>query len=156
FGTLDFSSTQIALNLLKNDVSTRIVQAPKLIALDNQEATIFVGETIRFAQTTASSNQSGGLTFSIDEAKNSPVQVGFQLLMIPHVIPDRDQVMMTIIPQQRSLVGPDDGFRTFKTNVGGSQGEQQIQLPQEQSSTVVTNMKLDNGQTALIGGLLTD
>jgi len=132
------------------------VQAPKLIALDNQEATIFVGETIRFAQTTASSNQSGGLTFSIDEADNSPVQVGFQLLMIPHVIPDRDQVIMTIIPQQRSLVGEDDGFRTFTTGVGGTQGVQTIQLPQEQSSTVVTNMKLDNGQTALIGGLLQD
>jgi len=156
FGTLDFTGTQIALNLLKNDVTSRIVQAPKLIALDNQEATIFVGETIRFAQTTASSNQSGGLTFSIDEAKNSPVQVGFQLLMIPHVIPDKDQVMMTIIPQQRALTGPDDGFRTFTTGVGGTQGQQQIQLPQEQSSTVVTNMKLDNGQTALIGGLLQD
>ncbi len=94
--------------------------------------------------------------FSIDEAAHSPVQVGFQLLMIPHVIPDRDQVMMTIIPQQRTLVGPDDGFRTFTTGVGGTQGLQSIQLPQEQSSTVVTNMKLDNGQTALIGGLLQD
>jgi general secretion pathway protein D len=156
FGTLDFSGTTFALNLLKNDVTSRIVQAPKLIALDNQEATIFVGETIRFAQTTASSNQSGGLTFAIDEATHSPVQVGFQLLMIPHVIPDRDQVMMTIIPQQRSLVGPDNGFRTFTTGAGGTSGIQSIQLPQEQSSTVVTNMKLDNGQTALIGGLLQD
>jgi type IV pilus assembly protein PilQ len=155
FGTLDFTGTQFALSLLKTDVTSRIVQAPKLIALDNQEATIFVGETIRFAQTTASSNQSGGLTFSIDEAENSPVQVGFQLLMIPHVIPDRDQVIMTIIPQQRSLVGEDDGFRTFTTGTSGD-GIQVIQLPQEQSSTVVTNMKLDNGQTALIGGLLQD
>jgi type IV pilus assembly protein PilQ len=156
FGTLDFSGTTFALNILKQDVSSRIVQAPKLIALDNQEATIFVGETIRFAQTTASSNQSGGLTFSIDEAQHSPVQVGFQLLMIPHVIPDRDQVMMTIIPQQRSLSGPDDGFRRFVTGTGGSTGQQEILLPQEQSSTVVTNMKLDNGQTAVIGGLLQD
>jgi type IV pilus assembly protein PilQ len=156
FGTLDFTGTQIALNILKNDLTSRIVQAPKLIALDNQEATIFVGETIRFAQTTASSNQSGGLTFSIEEAQHSPVQTGFQLLMIPHVIPDKDQVMMTIIPQQRSLIGPDEGFKRFTTSVGGSQGQQQIDLPQEQSSTVVTNMKLDNGQTALIGGLLQD
>lgn len=156
FGTLDFSGTQLALNLIKNDQTSRIVQAPKLIALDNQEATIFVGETIRFARSTASSNQSGGLEFSIDEAQNSPVQVGFQLLMIPHVIPDRDQIMMTIIPQQRSLSGPDDGFRRFVTGTGGTSGQQEILLPQEQSSTVVTNMKLDNGQTAVIGGLLQD
>lgn len=156
FGTLDFSGTNFALNLLKNDVTSRIVQAPKLIALDNQEATIFVGETIRYAHSTASSNQSGGLEFAIDEAPNSPVTTGFQLLMIPHVIPDKDQVMMTIIPQQRALVGPDDGFRRFVTNTGGSTGTQEILLPQEQSSTVVTNMKLENGQTAIIGGLLQD
>lgn len=148
FGTLDFSRTTLALNLIKSDSSSKIVQAPKLIALDNQEATIFVGETIRYAKTTASSNQSGGLEFSIEEADHSPVQTGFQLLMIPHVIPDRDQVMMTIIPQQRSLFGPEDGFRRFTS------GDQTILLPQERSSTVVTNMKLDNGQTAVIGGLL--
>jgi type IV pilus assembly protein PilQ len=156
FGTLDFSGTTFALNLLKNDVTSRIVQAPKLIALDNQEATIFVGETIRYAHSTASSNQSGGLEFAIDEAPNSPVTTGFQLLMIPHVIPDRDQVMMTIIPQQRALTGPDDGFRRFVTNTGGTTGTQEILLPQETSSTVVTNMRLDNGQTAIIGGLLQD
>jgi type II secretory pathway component GspD/PulD (secretin) len=151
FGTLDFSGTTYALNLLKNDVTSRIVQAPKLIALDNQEATIFVGETLRYARTTASSNQSGGLEFSIDEAASSPVQTGFQLLMIPHVIPDKDEVMMTIIPQQSSLSGPDEGgFRRFVS------GQQEILLPQVQSSTVVTNMKLDNGQTAVIGGLLQD
>ena len=159
FGTLDFSKTQMALNLIKRDSKTRIVQAPKLIALDNQEATIFVGETIRFARTIATSNQSGGLEFSIDEADNSPVQVGFQLLMIPHVIPDKDQIMMTIIPQERSLTGKSaeqPGFDVFTTGAGGSTGEQTIALPREQSSTVVTNMKLDNRETAIIGGLLRD
>jgi type II secretory pathway component GspD/PulD (secretin) len=132
------------------------VQAPKLIALDNQEATIFVGDTIRFAQTKSSSNQSGGLEFSIEEAENSPVQVGFQLLMIPHVIPDKDQIMMTVIPQQRSLSGPDDGFRTFRVGAGSQIGAQEMLLPQERSSTVVTHLKLDNGHTAVIGGLLQD
>ncbi len=159
FGSLDFSKTTMALNLIKMDSKSRIVQAPKLIALDNQEATIFVGETIRFARTVATSNQSGGLEFSIDEADNSPVQVGFQLLMIPHVIPDKDQIMMTIIPQERSLVGASaeqPGFDVFRTGAGGTTGEQSIALPREQSSTVVTNMKLDNRETAIIGGLLRD
>ena len=156
FGTLDFSATTYALHLIQTDQTSRIVQAPKLIALDNQEATIFVGETIRYARTQASSNQSGGLQYSIDEADNSPVQTGFQLLMIPHVIPDKDQVMLTIMPQQRALSGPDGGFRRFVTGVGGDTGQQEILLPQEQSSTVVTNMKLENGQTAVIGGLLQD
>jgi type IV pilus assembly protein PilQ len=156
FGTLDFTQTQLALNLIKTDQKSRIVQAPKLIALDNQEATIFVGDTIRYARTQATSNQSGGLEFSIDEAENSPVQVGFQLLMIPHVIPDKDQIMMTVIPQQRALSGPDDGFRRYTTGAGGTTGPQELLLPQERSATVVTSVKLDNGHTAVIGGLLAD
>jgi type IV pilus assembly protein PilQ len=156
FGTLDFSQTQFALNLIRTDRNSKIVQAPKLIALDNQEATIFVGDTIRFAQTKAASNQSGGLEFSIEEAENSPVKTGFQLLMIPHVIPDKDQIMMTIIPQQRALSGPDDGFRRFVTSSGTLSGQQELLLPQERSATVVTNLKLDNGHTAVLGGLLQD
>ena len=54
--------------------------APKILALDNQAATIFVGESIRYARSTAASNQNGGLTFSVEEDQNSPVNVGFQLL----------------------------------------------------------------------------
>ncbi len=159
YGTLDFSSTNLALNLIKTDSKSRLVQAPKLVCLDNQEASIFVGETIRFAQTIATSNQSGGLEFSISEADSSPVQTGFQLLMIPHVIPDRDQVMMTVIPQQRALTGTSaeqPGFDTFKTGAGGTTGEQQISLPRESNATVVTHVKLNSGETAVIGGLLTD
>ena len=154
FGTLDFSATQFAMNLIKTDTKTKVVQAPKLIALDNQEATIFVGETIRFAQTTAESSQSGTLQFSISEAANSPVQVGFQLLMIPHVIPDRNQIMMTIIPQERALTGTSaeqPGFDVFRTA-----DDQSIALPRERNATVVTHVKLDDGQTAVIGGLLRD
>ena len=159
FGTLDFSATTMSLNLIKRDINSRVVQAPKLFCLDNQEATLFVGETIRFAQTTASSNQSGGLEFSIDEADNSPVQTGFQLLLIPHVVPDKDQVMMTLIPQDRSLTGTSvekPGFDIFRTGGGGTTGEQILALPRERSSTVVTHIKLDNGATAVIGGLLQD
>jgi len=53
FGTLDFTKASLTLRILKRDVSTQIIQAPKLLALDNHEATIFVGETVRFAQVEA-------------------------------------------------------------------------------------------------------
>lgn len=156
FGTLDMTKTAFALNLIKRDKSSRVVQAPKLVTLDNQAATIFVGDTIRYAVTKATSNQSGGLEFSLEEAPDSPVQVGFQLLMIPHVIPDKDQIMMTVIPQQRSLTGSVGGFEEFVVGAGSTIGEQRLRLPKETSSTVVTNLKLDNGHTAVIGGLIQD
>ncbi|HMS18212.1 MAG TPA: hypothetical protein PKA37_15315, partial [Planctomycetota bacterium] len=160
FGTLDFTGATFTLNLLQQDEGTRIVQAPKLLALDNQEATIFVGRTIRFAETQAQSNQSGGLTYSIKEAANSPVQTGFQLYMVPHIVPGTNKIMMTVIPEAEQLVGrsPDPnlaGFQIFKSGEG-TENEVQIALPQVASSTLVTTLMLESGQTAVIGGLITE
>jgi type IV pilus assembly protein PilQ len=156
FGTLDFTGVSMALRLFAQDQSSQITQAPKLVALDNQEATIFVGQTVRYAQTTASSNQSGGLTFSIAEAPNSPVQQGFQLLVIPHVIPNTDKVMLTIIPESEQLVGTSTelpGFDEFSSGEGLN--EVSILLPRVAASTIVTHMIVRTGETAVLGGLLT-
>ncbi len=160
FGTLDFTGATFTLNLLEQDDSTRIVQAPRLLALDNQEATIFVGQTIRFAETEAQSNQSGGLTFSIREAQNSPVQTGFQLYMVPHVVPGTDKVILNVIPEAEQLTGRGTnpnlpGFNIFKSGEG-TPNEVSIALPEISSQTLVTTLMLESGQTAVIGGLITE
>jgi type II secretory pathway component GspD/PulD (secretin) len=128
------------------------------MALDNQEATIFVGRTIRYAQTEATAAQNGGLTYSIREADNSPVQTGFQLYMIPHVIPQSNKIMMTLIPEAEQLVGTDPnlpGFQVF-TSGAGTPNEVSIALPQVASATLVTTLLLESGHTAVIGGLITE
>ena len=156
FGTLDFTGVSMALRLFDEDRTTQIVQAPKLVALDNQEATIFVGETVRYAQTSASSNQSGGLTFSIAEAPASPVQQGFQLLVIPHVIPNTDKIMVTVIPEAEQLVGSSTtlpGFDEFRSGEGVNAVS--ILLPRVSASTIVTHLIVRSGETAVLGGLLT-
>ncbi len=157
FGTLDFTGVQFTLRLLKKDTQSKLVQAPKILTLDNQAATIFVGETIRYAQTDAEQGQAGGLTYSISEAENSPTQTGFQMLVIPHVIPGSNKIMMTVIPQQKTLTGTSaeqPGFNVFRGGTGAN--EVQIALPQEASATVVTHMLLESGETAVLGGLLTN
>lgn len=153
YGKLDFTQTNLMFKFLKQNKCSKIVQAPKILALDNQEATIFVGESIRYARSTAASSQNGTLQFSIGEDENSPVNVGFQLLVIPHVIPGENKIQLLVIPQQRSLNGtssPIPGFDRF--TVSG----QQIDLPRVASSTMVTQMILRDKETAVIGGLLED
>ncbi|MCB9833248.1 MAG: hypothetical protein H6807_12320 [Planctomycetes bacterium] len=160
FGKLDFTRMSLTLRLLKQDQQTRIVQAPKLVALDNQEATIFVGRTVRFAQTEAVEGQGGGLTFSIREADNSPVQTGFQLFMVPHVIPGTNKIRLDVIPEAETLVGrgtdpnTPPGFDRFTSGTGAN--EVSIDLPQLASQTLITSMMLESGQTAVIGGLITE
>ncbi|HLU38573.1 MAG TPA: type II and III secretion system protein, partial [Planctomycetota bacterium] len=128
--------------------------------LDGQEATIFVGETIRYAQARAEQGQAGGLQLVVEEAPNSPVQTGFQLMVIPHIIPGSDKVMMDIIPQSTSLTGTGAsnlapaGFDVFTVGSGAGQGT--IALPRIASSTIGTKVLLESHQTAVLGGLTTE
>jgi general secretion pathway protein D len=157
FGALSFTNWTATLRLLQRDTTVEVVQAPKLIALDGREATIFVGETIRYAQAKSEQGQAGGLQLSVEEASNSPVETGFQLLVLPNVIPGTNKVVMEIIPKETTLVGKGDnpqGFDIFTVGASGLEGS--IALPRERSSTIVTSMLLESGQTAMIGGLSTE
>lgn len=160
FGALNFKQVSAALRLLKKDQNSEIAQSPKLIALDHQMATIFVGETIRYAQARSEQGQAGGLQLVVEEAPNSPVSTGFQLLVIPHVVPGTDRVMMDVIPKSESLAGTGSstlapaGFDVF--NVGAGNGDGSIALPRIASSTIATKVILRSGQTAVLGGLVTD
>lgn len=151
FGVMDFTSVQAILKFIKRDVKSKIVQAPKIAAVNRSNATIFVGDTVRFAETQASSSQSGTLTFVLQEAASSPVQVGFQLLIVPYIIEEKNQIRMTVIPNSTSLSGTSatkTGFDTF-TN-----GTQTIDLPRVTSRTVITDLILESGQSVVLGGLL--
>jgi type IV pilus assembly protein PilQ len=160
FGALNFTEVSATLRLLRKDSRTEIAQAPQLIALDHQIATIFVGETIRYAQARSEQGQAGGLQLVVEEAPDSPVSTGFQLLVIPHIVPGTDKIIMDIIPKSESLSGTGTstlapaGFDVF--TVGSGTGEGSIALPRIASSTIATKVLLRSGQTAVLGGLVTD
>ena len=160
FGALDFTQVTAALRLLKQDSFSEIIQAPKLIALDHHESTIFVGETIRYASARAEQGQAGGLQLVVEEASGSPVSTGFQMLTIPHIVPGTDKVIMDVIPKSDTLSGTGQsnlapaGFDVF--TVGNNAGQGTIALPRVASSTIATKVLLRDGQTAVLGGLVTD
>jgi type II secretory pathway component GspD/PulD (secretin) len=160
FGALNFTTVQATLKMFQRDSKTNVVQAPKLIVLDGTEGTIFVGETVRFAEAKSQQGQAGGLELSLTEASGSPVDVGFQLLIVPHVIPGTNSMTMEIIPKETSLSGTSTstlapaGFDTFTVGASGLAGS--ISLPRTRSSTIVTTMLMESGQTAVIGGLTSD
>ena len=160
FGTLSFTDVTPTLKLLQRDTRSDVIQAPKVIALDGVESTIFVGETVRYAEAKSEQGQAGGLQLSLSEASNSPVDIGFQMLIVPHVIPGTNNLTMEVIPKETSLSGTGTstlappGFDVFTVGASGLEGS--IALPRTRSSTIVTTMLLESGQTAVIGGLSTD
>lgn len=160
FGALSFTQFQATLKMLQRDSKSEVIQAPKIIALDGNDATIFVGETIRYAEAKSEQGQAGGLQLSVAEASGSPVEVGFQLLIRPNVIPGTNNIVMEVIPKETSLSGTGistlapPGFDVFTIGASGLEGS--IALPRTRSSTIVTTMMLESGETAMIGGLSTD
>ncbi len=151
FGLLDFRQMSQTMDFFMRDENSELKQSPQLIVLDNHQATIFVGETIRFAETDSASNQAGGVEVGIREATGSPVDTGFQLLVRPHIVAGEDKVVLTVIPKAETLSGTGEtiaGFDDFTNGVAT------IQLPRVASSTLVTKLILKHGQTAVLGGMI--
>jgi type II secretory pathway component GspD/PulD (secretin) len=161
FYSTDFGITA-TLRLFEQDSDTRIEQRPTISALSDTEATIFVGESIRWAEIETQANQNGGVFTAVKESPRSPVQVGFQLLVIPHVVPGTGRIVLTVIPQSNALTGSSTllpGFDEFQlvgdADVEG-EGDQRVFLPRVATSTVVTRMMVESGNTAVVAGLIED
>ncbi|MBI2921527.1 MAG: hypothetical protein HYY18_10635 [Planctomycetes bacterium] len=145
------------LRLFQQDTDSKVEQRPSISVLSDAEATLFVGEEVRWAETKAEQGQAGGLSFTLEEAEDSPIQVGFQLMVIPHVVPGTSKIVMTIIPKSNTLSGSSTilpGFDEFSL-IGGA-APQTIFLPRVATSTVVTRMLVESGNTAVVGGLIED
>ena len=151
---------QATFRAFQKDRYSKILQQPTITALDNEMATIFIGEEIHYAETRAEVGQFGGVQFSIGEAKNSPVRIGFQLFVLPRIIKESNRVLLTIIPQNEFLSGTTSelqGFERFKLpGAGPGGGDVEIDLPRVSKTTLVTKMLLESGKTAVIGGLVVE
>jgi len=148
-GRLDLTGLTSTLRFVKTKTSGSIIQAPSIIALDNEEATIHVGKNIRYAEYFTESTDGGGISSGYREASDSPIKEGVQVLAIPHVTGPDGNVMLTLIPKSENLdtgVG-NGGFVTFGA------GDTQISLPQTVQRIVVTKMLLRDRETGVIAGL---
>lgn len=158
-GYLNNYGMTATLRLFRRDVDTEFIQRPNIATRTHMEATIFVGEEIHYAETEATTAQSGQLNITIKEAEKSPVKVGFQLFLIPHVVTGTNKILMTVIPQDESLTGTSaaaavHGFNRFTAQSGATTAT--IDLPQKRQATIVTHMILESGQTMVVGGLVQD
>jgi general secretion pathway protein D len=152
-GVLDFQGLQMALNLIDRDTRARLLQSPSLFMRDNEDAVIFVGENVPFASITSTQDINGNVVQSIAAGAGSPIAIGFSLFISAHVVPETDRIMMTIIPRVSSpggTTGNQNAFDAFTL------GNNTLLLPHTKEQALVTHVMLDSGQTAVIGGLLTE
>lgn len=143
-GSMGFGDTSAFFEMIRTKTSSRVIQSPQLMTLDNEEATIQVGNLVRYAESFVANTEGGGNVSGYREATGSPINEGLQMLIIPHVTGPENNILMTAIPKTEELI-------EFKDFVGPDGIV--LSLPQTRQRIVVNKMLLRNGETGVIGGL---
>ncbi len=134
FGTLDFSSFQAVLHMLDTRADTKIISNPRTVTMDNQEATIHVGEDYNIPL--YERNESTG---SMEITGYKTQKIGITLTVTPHVNA-QGEIVVDLHPEISSWLSYDD--------LGN------VKAPVFATRSAQTQVRVRDGETIVIGGLI--
>jgi general secretion pathway protein D len=145
-GNLNATDFQVSigsanLSAVMGDTDTKMLQNPQVRALDNQKATLKIGERVPIA---TGSFQPGVGGVGINPLVNTQFQyldVGVNIDVTPHVHADRE-VTLKITMEISSVVG--------QSSIGG------ISQPIIGSKKIEHEIRLRDGESSLVGGIFDD
>jgi len=140
---------QAAIRALQTDRDTKLLSAPRILTLNNQEATIHVGTKFPIIQSDVSGgNGANSTSTSLDYYEN----IGIQLNVVPQIC-GKDQINMIVHPSVSSIVD----FESGAVSTGLSSNSTALtRYPVIDVRETETQILLKTGETATIGGLLDD
>ncbi len=138
-GTIDNDQYSFVMEALNSSGKTRLLSNPSIAVVNNQEAKILVGTTKPYVTTTTTTPSSGPT--SISEAVTF-IDVGVKLTVTPTIHKD-GYITMKIKPEVSSATS---------SLVTGSKNE----IPIVDTSTVDTTIRVMDGVTIVLGGLIKD
>lgn len=122
---------EAAISALKSDSNARLLTNPRLLVMNNREATIDIIEQIPYSQSTESSLSAG-----VSKVTVAFKDVGIKLKVKPQINRDGSIVLG---------ISPEQSFRT---------GESLDGVPVIYTSRSNTTFVIKSGETAVIGGLI--
>lgn len=135
FGSLDFTQFQAVLEMISKRDDAKILSEPHVTTLNNQEAKILVGEVI--AIPTFERNATTG---RMEITGYSDRDLGVRLSVIPQINAN-DEIVVNIHPEITTLLGFDELTPD-------------IRAPRFSTREAKTQVRIKNGQTIAIGGLI--
>jgi general secretion pathway protein D len=138
-GTLSDDNYRAVVEALGSVNKSHVLSNPRVAVINNQEARILVGTTKPYVTTTTTTPSSGPVSVS-EEVKF--IDVGVKLVVTPTIHPD-GFVTMKIRPEVSSAA---NSIRTGQNNV----------IPIVDTSEVETTVRVKDGVTIVIGGLIKD
>ncbi|EDP6915481.1 pilus (MSHA type) biogenesis protein MshL [Campylobacter upsaliensis] len=131
------------LNFLSQNGKTQVLSSPKLMALNNQQAIISVGDTINYQVKESSKGTENGTTVS-ESFSNYSIFVGILLSILPE-ISDDNKIMLRINPSLSDFKYPQDNQR---------QSSPRTIAPDTIQKKLSTVVSMENNQTLILGGLI--
>lgn len=131
------------MNFLSQNGKTKVLSNPKLVALNNQQAIISVGDTINYQVKESSKSTDSGTTVS-EIYNNYSIFIGILLNILPE-ISDDGKIMLRISPSLSNFKYPQDNRR---------QSEPRVIAPDTIQKKLSTVVQMENNQTLVLGGLI--
>jgi general secretion pathway protein D len=150
--TVGDTALNISLKALEQFGDVQVLSSPKVMALNNQTAMLKVVDNIVYfdieVNTTVASNSSVALTTY--ETNINTVPVGFVMSVTPF-INDSDSVTLNVRPTISRVIDHVNDPNPSLAAVGVTS-----QIPVIQVREIESLLKISNGDTAIIGGLMQD
>ena len=134
------------INFLNKNGDTQVVSSPKILAMNNQQALITIGDNINYRVKTKSKDVTSATSSSISETyTNFSIFVGVLLNITPQIT-DNNEIILRINPSVSNFkYSNDDGKQIRPREIAPDTSEKKL-------STIV---KVKNGNTIILGGLIT-
>lgn len=142
---------EVLLHALQEDTSFNILSSPRILTMNNQDATIIVGTKVPIinSQTTSSGVTSPTISTSLEYYEN----VGIQLKVLPQIC-DGKYINLIIHPSVREQVGTASG--KVGNSAGSSTSVSLTEYPVLSTREAETQVLMESGKTIVIGGLIKD
>lgn len=146
FGNVNGTSWQVPIpgasfDFLMSDSNTKVLQKPQLRALDNEKASLKVGDRIPIATGSFAAGIGGGGVSPLVNTQFQYIDVGVNIDITPHIHSDHE-VTLKMSLEVSTVTG--------EVDVGG------IKQPQIGQRRIEHETRLEDGEVNLVGGILQD
>lgn len=148
FQKLTGTEFQVIMHALEEDVKTNTLSAPRILTLDNQEASMLVGYHTPILKAEVSSDSTSG-TSKLTQSLDYYQEIGIRLNVVPQ-ISQEGYINMIIHPSITS-----SSTNVSATSYSGT-ANSTISYPVIDVREAQTQILMRDGETIVIGGLLKD
>ena len=134
---------EVIIHALEEKVHTNVLSAPRILALENQEASILIGEKYPILESDVTGTDNTTITSTLDYYQD----IGIQLNVVAQVN-DEGNVSMIVHPVVSSS--------TQSLIVENDAGRKIAEYPIIKAREAETQVIMEDGETIVIGGLLTE